>query len=94
MFYKIKKNSISNYPTPTINAAVLCFISEEDFTDENKAVYWIPFTKNLEDLIGKTSAEIDDMLKAEGEELFNKPENQTIFSAIELGLTINTPEII
>lgn len=92
MFYKIKKNSVSNYPVPVINAVVLCFLNEED--TEDKTVYWIPFQHSLECCLDKTKEEIDQMIREEGERLFNLEENQVIFQAIEKGVEITAPEIL
>ena len=94
MFYSVKKNSVSTFPTPVINCNVLCFLKEEDKADESKAVYWIPFQISLTDCIGKTQEEIDSMIKTKGEELFNAPEMQPIYQAIDIGININTPEIL
>lgn len=92
MFYKIKKNSVSNYPNPTINNTVLCMLNETD-TEEN-AVYWIPFQISLNECIDKTETEINDMIRAEGERLFSLPEYQVIYQSIEAGVNITAPEIL
>lgn len=91
MVSNIKKNSVSNYPTPAVNCSVLCFLKEEDKADEQKAVYWISFQIPLQECIGLSPEQIDDKIKAEGERLFNLPEYQTIFQAIELGVNIQAP---
>jgi hypothetical protein len=94
MLYSVKKNSVSTYPTPILNCNVLCFLHEEDKTDEQKAVYWIPFQVPLTDYIGKTLEEIDTMVLVKGTEIFNEPGMQPIYAAIEMGVNINTPQIL
>lgn len=94
MFYNIKKNSVSTYPSPQVNCVVQCFLSEADMTDDNKAVYWIPFQVSLQECIGLTSEQIDAKIKTQGEALFNAPEMVTIFNAIEAGENIQTPKVI
>lgn len=94
MEYSVKKNTVSNYPNPQINCNVLCFLTEEDKVDEQNAVYWIPFSINLTDCIGKTQEEIDQMILTNGDRLFNASEMQVIYQAIELGVNVNAPEIL
>lgn len=94
MFYDIKKNSISNYPSPMVNCTVNCFLHETDKLDETKAVYWIPYQINLSDCIGLTPEQIDNKIRTQGEALFSSPDYQTIFQAIELGTNVNAPEVL
>jgi hypothetical protein len=94
MFYRIKKNAVSNYPVPKVGCSVLLFLKEEDGVDEQKAVYWMPFEVNLSECLAMTPQEIDEMIKVKGDELFNKPENQTLYASIELGATLTAPEVI
>lgn len=91
MVYTIKKKSISNYPNPTINCTDLCFLKQEDTTDEIKAVYWIPFQVDLVDCQrkGMTADQIESYIEQIGKEKFEAPEMQSIFAAIELGATLN-----
>jgi len=91
MVYKIQNNGISNYPNPTINCNVLCFIEEEDKTDESKAVYWIPFQISLVECQAKkmTADQIQQYIEQQGKERFEAPEMQAIYSAIELGASLN-----
>jgi hypothetical protein len=89
MYKKIVKNSVSNYPVPTLNASVLIFLNEVDAEDSNNAVYWIPIHINLVDNKDKTPEEIDILLNELTEAEYSKPEMQDIFSAIELGASLN-----
>lgn len=91
MVYTIKKNSISTYPNPQINCNVLCFLTEADKTDETKAVYWIPFQISLVECQAKkmTAEQIQTYIEQQGKEKFNAPEMQAIYSAIELGASLN-----
>jgi len=91
MVYEIKKNSISNYPNPTINCNVLCFLNDTDKADESKAVYWIPFQISLVECQAKkmTAEQIQTYIEQQGKEKFEAPEMQQIFSAIELGASLN-----
>lgn len=88
MIYEIKKNSISNYPTPVINCTVLCYLTEEDKADENKAVYWIPYQVQLQGCLGMSKDEINQRIITTGEELFHSEQYQAMFQAIELGATL------
>lgn len=91
MFYKIKNNGISNYPNPTINCSVECFLKEEDKADETKVVYWIPFQISLVECQAKkmTAEQIQAYIEQKGQEMFNAPEMQSIFAAIEFGASLN-----
>lgn len=91
MVYTIKNNGISNYPNPTINCNVLCFLKQEDTADETKVVYWIPFQISLVECQAKkmTAEQIQDYIEQTGKEKFEAPEMQPIFSAIELGASLN-----
>lgn len=90
MVYKIKNNGISNYPNPTINCSVECFLQDADKTDETKAVYWIPFQISLVECIEKkmSQEQIEAYIEQQGKERFNAPEMQAIYSAIELGASL------
>jgi hypothetical protein len=94
MVFNVKKNSVTTYPNPQINCNVQCFLTEEDKTDDQKAVYWIPFQVPLTECIGKTQDEINQMLLDKGAELFNAPDMQPIYQAIEFGININAPETL
>lgn len=94
MLYNIKKNSVSNFPTPCINCNVVCFLTEVEMQDEQNAVYWLPFQIPLNECIGMTPEGIDDKIMAKGNELFNRPEMQVIFDSIELGRNVIAPEVI
>lgn len=91
MVYTIKNNGISNYPNPQINCNVLCFLKDEDKTDESKAVYWIPFQVSLVECETKkmTAEQIETYIEQTGKEKFEAPEMQPIYSAIELGASLN-----
>lgn len=91
MVYKIKNNGISNYPNPTINCSVECFLKQEDTADESKAVYWIPFQISLVECQTKgfSPEQIQTYIEQTGQQKFNAPEMQPIFSAIELGASLN-----
>lgn len=91
MVFKIKKNGISNYPNPTINCSVLCFLADADRTDESKVVYWIPFQISLVECMEKkmTPEQIAVYIEQQGKQKFEAPEMQPIFSAIELGASLN-----
>lgn len=91
MFYKTVKKSISNYPNPTINCSVLCFLADADKTDESKVVYWIPFQISLVECMEKkmNPEQIQTYIEQQGKQKFEAPEMQPIFSAIELGASLN-----
>lgn len=91
MVYKIKNNGISNYPNPTINCSVECFLEDADKTDESKAVYWIPFQISLVECTAKelTADQIQQYIEQQGKQKFNDPGMQQIFAGIELGASLN-----
>jgi hypothetical protein len=68
---------------------VNCYLTEEDEA-VNNACYWIPFKIHLVDFIDRED-EVDAAIKTEGERLFNDPDMQNIFKAIEIGVKIETP---
>lgn len=92
MFYKVLKNSVSNYPNQTINCTVDVYKDED--TEAENAVYWVPFTIDLKECLkyNLTKEQIEKNIKNKGDELYNLESTQFDLQAIELGFTINAPE--
>lgn len=91
MVYEIKNNGISNYPNPQISCSVECFLKDEDKADETKVVYWIPFYISLVECQAKkmTAEQIQTYIEQQGAQMFNAPDMQPIFAAIEFGASLN-----
>jgi hypothetical protein len=93
MLFEIVKNSVSNYPSPMINCTVNCFLNETEKANNNPC-YWIPFNVSLTECIGLSQEAINQIIIERGTALYNAPEMEPIFQAIELGVNVSAPEVV